>query len=859
MNPWGTQVVTTTTYDEPTGRTLNQYVDKQTSTTGTVQNTTYAYNQAGRVTAIRTIPDNTPNATDLQCFGYDHLGRLTTAWTDTGRLDQAPNPAVGGQGACANSTPTSGAQAPMRTTAGGYAPYWQSYQYDLTGNRTQLVVHDAGGDTAKDTTVNQTFPSAGTRNTPTSAPNSGGGTGGPHALLSSTSRTGSNAPTTSTTQYDTAGRTTAITDTNGTATLTWNGEDRLDSLARTDGGTTSYLYDAEGKQLIRRNPGRTTINLGADELTVDTNTKQLAGARYYDIPGGTTLVRQGGGKLTYQIADHHGTGVLGIDSATLTETRRPNDPFGNPRGTQPSSWAGDKGFVGGTKDDVTGLTNLGARQYQPTTGRFLSLDPVLDRADPQQWNGYAYGGNDPVNGADPSGEFAIGGSFGGFGGFHDPPPYNPGSAGVAAIAAMGFEPDNGPDIAAVQKAQESKKKAEGAKQKVLNAGKQLAKIAADELGITDAFNCVTEGDLGACGETVLNVATSLIGGGPLAKIAKKYALHWGKAYELAKTIKRLAGELYDGFKAWRAESKAAREAEQIGGTCLIGGKNRFKPDTPVLLADGSSKPIKDVKQGDNVLSTDPQTDTTKSEAVTATIVTPDDRQFTDLTLTADTKPATTLTSTQHHPFWDETTQRWTDAAALHVGDHLRAADGTSLTVRAIRNYEPQPQEARNLSIAELHTYYVLAGATPVLVHNCPDFVQNARDAIAGEKPTVGRIFDANGNPIGVDDGVHQLHSGTDSLSPGTNAYIHEAAGRGDGVAINAKGRYPQDTHVESKYAIWMRDNGVTDADVVINHPTGMCSDYHNCGHAVGAILPQGSTMRVWENGATIPREIRGRG
>ncbi|WP_395292401.1 hypothetical protein ACF9IK_01415 [Kitasatospora hibisci] len=58
--PGGYRVVATNTYDESTGRLLTQYIDKQTSTTGTVQNTTYAYNQAGQITAIRTIPNNTP-------------------------------------------------------------------------------------------------------------------------------------------------------------------------------------------------------------------------------------------------------------------------------------------------------------------------------------------------------------------------------------------------------------------------------------------------------------------------------------------------------------------------------------------------------------------------------------------------------------------------------------------------------------------------------------------------------------------------------------------------------------------------------------------------------------------------------
>ncbi|WP_371501139.1 RHS repeat domain-containing protein [Kitasatospora sp. NBC_00374] len=403
-NPWGTQIVVTNTYDDSTGRQLSQYVDKQTAATGTVQQTTYAYDPSGRLTAIRDIPNNTPANTDLQCFGYDHLGRLTDAWSDTGALTMTAQPAVGGRGTCANTSPTSGAQAPKKTTVGGPAPYWQTYTYDPTGNRTSLVQHDTGGDTTKDTTTTQTFPTAGSKNTPTNAPNTGGGTGGPHALTSSTT-TGPTGTTGASAQYDAMGNTTAVTDTSGTATLTWDGEDKLASYTKTGTtGTTTYLYDADGNQLIRRNPGKTTINLGGDELTYDTTTKTLTGTRTYQIPAGLTFVRQGG-KSTYQVNDHHGTAGLALDATTLAETRRPTDPFGNPRGTQPApgTWAGDKGFIGGTKDDTTELTNLGARQYQPTTGRFLNPDPILDPGDPQQWNGYAYSNNNPVNLSDPSG------------------------------------------------------------------------------------------------------------------------------------------------------------------------------------------------------------------------------------------------------------------------------------------------------------------------------------------------------------------------------------------------------------------------------------------------------------------------
>ncbi|MEU4119145.1 hypothetical protein AB0F71_32210, partial [Kitasatospora sp. NPDC028055] len=211
MNPWGTQVVSTNTYDESTGRLLTQYVDKQTATTGTVQNTTYAYNPAGRVTAVRTIPDNSPDRTDLQCFTYDYLGRLTTAWSDTGRLNQ-PTPSLAGQGSCANATPTSGASTAGTTTVGGSAPYWQDYSYDAVGNRTKLVMHNPTGDQSKDLTISQDSPAPGSRNT-------GTGAGGPHVPTAVKSTFPNNESTPGSYQYDAAGNTTKIANPGANKTL----------------------------------------------------------------------------------------------------------------------------------------------------------------------------------------------------------------------------------------------------------------------------------------------------------------------------------------------------------------------------------------------------------------------------------------------------------------------------------------------------------------------------------------------------------------------------------------------------------------------------------------------------------------
>ena len=65
---------------------------------------------------------------------------------------------------------------------------------------------------------------------------------------------------------------------------------------------------------------------------------------------------------------------------------------------------GQKGFVGGTADIATGLTNLGAREYQPGTGSFISPDPLIDPYNPQDLNPYSYSKDNPSTLSDPTGQ-----------------------------------------------------------------------------------------------------------------------------------------------------------------------------------------------------------------------------------------------------------------------------------------------------------------------------------------------------------------------------------------------------------------------------------------------------------------------
>ncbi|MFE3455844.1 RHS repeat domain-containing protein [Nonomuraea sp. NPDC059194] len=202
--------------------------------------------------------------------------------------------------------------------------------------------------------------------------------------------------------YDQAGNTTSRTVGTKTQTFTWDSEGSLTQISE-GSTTTSFLYDADGDRLIRREPNTTTLYLPSGmELALDKTANTIKGTRYYSHNGDTVAVRQGG-TVQYLMDDHQGTAEIAINGTTYATTTRRTTPFGAPRGTNPAPWPGQRGFVGGTNDPSTGLVRLGAREYDPSTGRFITVDPIIDKDVPQQMNGYSYADNNPVTFSDPTG------------------------------------------------------------------------------------------------------------------------------------------------------------------------------------------------------------------------------------------------------------------------------------------------------------------------------------------------------------------------------------------------------------------------------------------------------------------------
>ncbi|WP_327174878.1 sugar-binding protein [Streptomyces sp. NBC_01335] len=362
----------TNTYEWGTQRLANSRVNRQ-DVAGTDKSATYHYDQAGHITSVS---DVSRDGTDDQCFSYDYLGRLTEAWA---------------QGS------TSCAATPSASVLGGPAKYWQSYLYDLTGNRTSETDHDTTGDTTKDVKHTFTYPAAGAAQ--------------PHALSKVTTTSPGGTATDSYT-YDTTGNTKTRTVNGKKQTLTWDTEGHLASVAADNGSggttTTNYVYDADGNRLTADSDVGSTLFLGSTEVTLAKGSSTAKGTRYYDIGGGNTAVRTDDGKLSFLVGDHHGTGQLAIGAGDQSLQERRTTPFGAVRGTDAASWPGDRGFVGGVQDLSLGLTHLGARDYDQATGRFLSVDPELGPDDPQQLNGYSYANNNPVSASDPDGLRPIG-------------------------------------------------------------------------------------------------------------------------------------------------------------------------------------------------------------------------------------------------------------------------------------------------------------------------------------------------------------------------------------------------------------------------------------------------------------------
>jgi RHS repeat-associated protein len=189
-----------------------------------------------------------------------------------------------------------------------------------------------------------------------------------------------------------------------TMSATYNGAQELTSYANGAADMTAASYDGDGlRQSATSTPsgGASTtqhftwdVSGSLPRLLMDSTNAYIYGPSHTPIE----QVNLSSGAVQYLVADSLGS-VRGIVTSTGTLTATTTyDAWGNPETTSGLTSYTSFGY-GGYFTDPTGLTYNIARYYDPTSGQFLTVDPMVDMTDQP----YAYVAGDPVNLLDPSG------------------------------------------------------------------------------------------------------------------------------------------------------------------------------------------------------------------------------------------------------------------------------------------------------------------------------------------------------------------------------------------------------------------------------------------------------------------------
>jgi RHS repeat-associated protein len=406
--------------------TRDPFGELTAQTNGAGQATSYSYDAAGDVASI-TYPlpaTATWASSNKVSFSYYDAGNLS-AVTDfngnkisvTDNVDNLPSAVALGSTGDTISTSYDAADSPLSISLVNGSGTLQSFTYSDAPSGNIL--------SETDTPVSAQAPATYTYDGQGRVASMTPGTGATSSYAFDSSSNLTTLPTGAASTYDNAGELTGSTlsgatasyaynsdgerlsvtqGTTTTASAGWNGAGSLTSYDNSVANMITAAYDGDGlRQSSTSVPaGGSAVSQGYAWNTTGSLSQLLMDGTsayiYGDGPAPAEQVNLTTGAVTYLVADSLGSVRGAVSSSGSLVGTTSYDAWGNPETSAGLTAATPFGYAG-SYTDPDGLVYLLARYYDPSTGQFLSADPLLK----QTLQPYAYANGNPVDNTDPSG------------------------------------------------------------------------------------------------------------------------------------------------------------------------------------------------------------------------------------------------------------------------------------------------------------------------------------------------------------------------------------------------------------------------------------------------------------------------
>ena len=206
-------------------------------------------------------------------------------------------------------------------------------------------------------------------------------------------------------------------------TIRYNAQDQAYEIFKGTAAAPSrmarFWYDPSGNRYKREDSGlgivgtRRTLTIGNIEIVSENGTttykRYIGGALVQNVVNGIAANR-------YLFTDHLGSVIAATNETGAVLEGGGFNAFGERRTNGSATGITTTGLASTTRgftghemlDDGLDVIHMNGRIYDPTLGRFLQADPVIQAPEnPQSWNAYAYCFNNPYRYTDPTGMIGL--------------------------------------------------------------------------------------------------------------------------------------------------------------------------------------------------------------------------------------------------------------------------------------------------------------------------------------------------------------------------------------------------------------------------------------------------------------------